>query len=455
MVQFNSDIGTDVFLRGIDAGERARKVRQSLAVDAAVRRGLSQSMGMGADGVVAPVAPVAPALAPTAGTPPAAPAAPAAQPPAAGAQTAAPAAPALAPTPASTSAASAPPAAPAFAPPTPAAAGGDRYEPVLRELAGVEGGGAAALGVMQQQQQGAAARERRQDQLARLSMYAYGRGDSRTGDYFADQAGIPRGAAVVRGMGRAGTPQDTSLLGRAMTLADSLYGTAANERDAARRFTLAYIDSNGDMRAAMLAAAAGSETRRRQLTPAARSNLLVQIRRDVAHEVQMGRVPAANAEQEIARRFAEFEQMITGEPRQPFPGQGVPPPAAPAPATDPRNWWQRNMPGAIGGQQAPGSVPPPPQAQPDAARPTLVPSTTAPAAPAPQPMTPHVPGAGSGIPQPPPAAAPAAPPTAAQPPPSTDPPRAAIDRLRANPALAPQFDQWYGPGAAAKWLGGA
>lgn len=249
MVQFSTDPGTDVFVRGIDAGERARKARSQMAVDAAIRRGLAQSFGP--DAAAAP--PLAPQLVQ------AAPQAPARnegleQPPPAAA------APTLTPRPAMPQAAPAPAPSPTLAPqpqPTARPAAGDRYDPVLRELAGAEGGGAAALGIMQQQDRAGAVDARRRDQLARLSMLALSKGDVTTGQYFADQAGIPLPQIVPgrgRGGGRAGGGVDAAqarLLGTASLAAKRLYG---GDMAQAQRFTQAYIQNGGDIGKAIEAA---------------------------------------------------------------------------------------------------------------------------------------------------------------------------------------------------------
>lgn len=309
MVNFATDPGTDVFLRGIDAGERARKARNAVSVDAAVRRGLSASLGAGGgaplapvpavDGVTPPAAPStppAPSLAPAPrGAPPAAVAAPMrgrGGEPLEGAPDAPPVPmPALPPPPPPPPPAPAPRAAgPALAPP-PAVAGGaqpvgDRYENVLRELAGVEGGGAAALGVMQQQDRSEAVAGRRRDQLARLSMYALKQGDVATGQYFANQAGIPL-PQIQPGRGRGGAggggsvQQQARLLGSATLAARRLFG---NDVGQAQRFTQAYIANGGDVAKALEAAGDPTQGPVRQyrwrLNPQSGQEELVGLRAD-------------------------------------------------------------------------------------------------------------------------------------------------------------------------------
>ena len=44
--------------------------------------------------------------------------------------------------------------------------------------------------------------------------------------------------------------------------------------------------------------------------------------------------------------------------------------------------------------------------------------------------------------------------TRSPPAPMREPPAGAIQKLRANPNLRAQFDEWYGPGSAARALGG-
>lgn len=276
MVQFSTDPGTDVFVRGIDAGERARKARSQIAVDAAIRRGLAQSFGTDAAATpplapqpvqAAPQGPAAPApaLTPSLPTPPAyvSPEQAAAvdaglsQPP-----------PAAAPTPMPRPAAPQAAPAPALMPvsqPTARQPAGDRYDPVLRELAGAEGGGAAALGIMQQQGRAGADAARRSDQLVRLAMTAFARGDRVTGEYFAREArvtlppafgvgmGGPAGRRGTGGTGGAVTPQQRALA-NAMRLADRWYG---NDPEAAHRF-IAEFNRSGDMAAAQAAGGAFS-----------------------------------------------------------------------------------------------------------------------------------------------------------------------------------------------------
>ena len=279
MVNFATDPGTDTFLRGIDAGERARKARTAVAVDAAVRRGLAAAQGGNAaappalapvpavDAVTPPAAPAtppAPALAPAPrGAPPAAVAAPMrgrGGEPLEGSPDAPPVpTPALPPPPPPPPAPAPRAAGPALAPP-PAVAGGpqpvgDRYENVLRELARVEGGGAAALGVMQQQDRRDVATERRRDQLARLSMYALKQGDVATGQYFANQAGIPLPQIQPgRGRGGAGGNADVTqakVICQAALDAKKIYGH--NQRQAEAYFRT-FIETGGDRTKAIEAA---------------------------------------------------------------------------------------------------------------------------------------------------------------------------------------------------------
>lgn len=308
MVNFATDPGTDVFLRGIDAGERARKARNAVSVDAAVRRGLAASLGAGGGAPLAPVpavdavtppsapaTPPAPSLAPAPrGAPPAAVAAPMrgrGGEPLEGSPDAPPVpTPALPPPPPPPPAPAPRAAGPALAPP-PAVAGGpqpvgDRYENVLRELARVEGGGAAALGVMQQQDRSEAVAGRRRDQLARLSMYALKQGDVATGQYFANQAGIPL-PQIQPGRGRGGAggggsvQQQARLLGSATLAARRLFG---NDVGQAQRFTQAYIANGGDVAKALEAAGDPTQGPVRQyrwrLNPQSGQEELVGLRAD-------------------------------------------------------------------------------------------------------------------------------------------------------------------------------
>lgn len=250
MVDFATDPGTDSLLRGLDAGMRARQQRQAVETDAALRRGIGAML----DGQQQPQAAPAPVMAPQP--------VPAAQPRAA-APTAAPARPSTVNppigTPPAPDAAPPPQPPPAAAPQArpaamPAPQGGGRYDPLLRELTGASGGGAAALQVLGQQSREDAIAERRRHQLGRLSMQALARGDVATGQYWADQAGIPlppitggraRGRAGAGGAAAGG--YNPRIVGMAGKLADKFYG---GDLAKAQAFTAEYISSGGDVRRA-------------------------------------------------------------------------------------------------------------------------------------------------------------------------------------------------------------
>lgn len=283
MALFTTDPGTDMFVRGVDAGERARKNREQVSVDTAIRAGLAQQQAAAAPPLSpAPAPPPVSAPRPTAApatpppppppapplAPPAAPEPPggsgvpdsippAAEPPQAAwpppqaprPATSAPRAPAPALTPGPsmpTTAASSPYLAPTMR----GGAGGDRYGAILQNLSQAPGGGVAALGIMREQDRVGVLDSRRRDQLGRLAMMAFAKGDRVTGEYFARQGGLTLPPQFGVGMGRAGrgggTGANTRSLAQAMMMAKDYYG---NDPEAGKAFIQRFI-ATGDFQQA-------------------------------------------------------------------------------------------------------------------------------------------------------------------------------------------------------------
>lgn len=137
--------------------------------------------------------------------------------------------------------------------------GGDRYGAILQNLSQAPGGGVAALGIMREQDRVGVLDSRRRDQLGRLAMMAFAKGDVVTGQYFAAQGGLTLPQGFGAGMGRggrsggggAGGTANVRMLGTGSLMAQRLYG---NNPQQAAAFLQTFISSGGSVEQAVAAA---------------------------------------------------------------------------------------------------------------------------------------------------------------------------------------------------------
>jgi len=275
MAMFSSDPGTDVLLRGLDAGQRARKMREEVSADTAIRRALSTQE----------TPPPAPVLAP--GAAPPAQGTIAAQ-PAPAAPSAAPAAPQAPAAPSSTLAPSA--AAPAQASPTLSP-----YAGVVRELAATPGGGQQALQIMQAQDRGQQGDTRRRDQMARLAVTELARGNQRSAEWYAREAGIPMSQLPPPGAPPAGRGGAGGGAG----------GAAGAPRQYAIDARIRALQEAGLSREEAASIASGN-----QMSATSKAHLIRAIQADVDKSPNFSFEDVATRNAEVERRWAFLEGML-------------------------------------------------------------------------------------------------------------------------------------------------